>query len=107
MAVRKVFHKTPLQMFVEAWVKQNRRIPANNVTVKQVQKAETLIEGKLGYCCDQPNGTLDLHTPSESLLTRTVKMFLNTMTKAGNEHSLEVTKDILNEFELGSCAYCD
>lgn len=97
-----VLHRTPLEMFVKAFVKQNRRIP-DKVGQLHIKKAVALIDGKLGYCCDHPTGTLDLFTPGENLLTRSVRMFLKTMTKAGNEHSLERTKDILEQFRQGIC----
>ena len=100
-----VIKKTPIERFVESFVRQNRRIP-DKVGKLHIEKAEALIDGKLGYCCDNPEGTLDLKTPGENLLTRSIRMYLNTMTKEGNVQSLERTKTLLTIFREGLCNYC-
>lgn len=105
-----VLKRTPIEMFVNAFVKQNRKFP-DKVGKLHLQKAVALIDKKLGYCCDHPEGTLDLVTYKDNLLTNTIKMYLSTMTMAGNEHSLNRTKDKLEQFRLGICApdggWCD
>lgn len=98
-----VLHKTPIEKFVESFVKQTKNM---SVGLKHIQKAEALIDKKLGYCCDHPTGTLDLHTPLDNLFTNTIRMYLLTMTRDGNEHSLQRTKVLLEIFRLGHCNYC-
>lgn len=98
-----VLHKTPIEKFVEAFVKQTKNV---SVGLKHIQKAEALIDEKLGFCCDNPNGTLNLHTPYDNLFTNTIRMYLKTMTKDGNVHSLNRTKTLLEIFRQGICNYC-
>lgn len=94
------FHKTPLELFVNSFVKQKKRDKTGR---NFINKAVALIDGKLGYCCDHPSGTLDLVTPNDNILTNTVRMYLTTMTRAGNEQSLTRAKEKLQGFITQCC----
>lgn len=93
---------TPIELFVKAFVRQNAKYP-KKIAAVYIQKAKSLIDQKLGFCCYYPDSSLPLYTPKENLLTQTIRMYLNTMTRAGNEHSLERTKALLEAFRADPC----
>lgn len=95
-----VIKKSPLEIFVSSFVKQKSRFKVPTV---YVDKAITLIQEKIDpTCCD--GGNVDLGTFRDNLLTRSVKMYLNTMHKtASNVKSLERAVVLLQEFKISSC----
>lgn len=69
-----------------------------------IDKAITLIDEKLDPTCCEGVGPVDLHTFRDNLLTRTVKMYLNTMANnSPNRTSLTRTRVLLTEFKQSSC----
>lgn len=93
------FHKSPLELFIISFIKQKRR---DKTGIKFIRKAISLIDLKLGYCCDNDT-PLDLYTPNDNILTRAVKNYLTTMPLQGNKQSLERVKDKLNNFITLCC----
>jgi hypothetical protein len=95
-----LFKKAPVERFVEAFVKQKKR---NVVGINYINKAIALIDKKLGFCCDNPGGILELHTPHDNVFTHTIRMYLNTMSREGNIQSLQRTKTKLQQFTTACC----
>lgn len=96
--------KSPLELFITSFVKQKNRM---KVPLVYIDKAIVLIEQKIeSSCCDIEDAVVDLHTYRDNLLTRTVKMYLNTMTRdSANLKSLARTKIKLQIFK-DKCEYC-
>lgn len=96
-----ILKKSPLELFISAFVKQKSRFKVAQV---YVDKAITLIDEKLDPTCCTELGPVDMHTFRDNLLTYAVRMFLQGMPNTGaNRKSLERTKIILQEFKQSSC----
>lgn len=96
-----VLYKTPLERFVESFVKQKRnaKIPA-----LYVNKAITLIEQKIeSDCCSDPDAVVNLGTFRDNILTNAVRGYLNNMTREDNLKSLARIKTKLERFRDGCC----
>lgn len=98
-----ILKKSPLEFFVSSFVKQKARF---KVPVVYIDKAIVLIDEKVDPTCCTESGPVDIKTFRDNLLTRSVRMYLNTMPKsAANLKSLARTKILLQEFKQSSC--CD
>ena len=100
-----VIKKSPLEVFIESFVKQKSRF---KIPFVYIDKAVTLIDEKIDpTCCDDPDGIVDVHTFRDNILTNTVRMYLNGMPKtAANLKSLERAKNKLLQFK-DFCAFCE
>jgi len=96
-----VLYKSPLERFVESFVRQKRKA---KTPALYINKAITLIDEKIeSSCCADPDATVTLSTFRDNLLTRAVRGYLVTMTRAGNIKSLQRTKTKLETFRDGCC----
>ena len=96
-----VLYKSPLERFVESFVRQKRnsRIPA-----VYIDKAITLVEQKIeSDCCSDSDAVVDLGTFKDNILTTAVLGYLNTMTREDNLKSLARIKAKLERFRDGCC----
>lgn len=101
----KRYNKTPLESFVQSYIKQNR---SNLFKQKNyINKAIAYISAKIEYgdceTCNEP--IINLHTIKNNMLTNTVYHYILNMGKKNNLQSLLRTKQML--VDASTCTICN